>query len=450
MACTPLTPGECVDDAVGSVAGSALDSLVNSLAESTESMLRTVSTFWLSVPSPAADSPAVAVTRLNLEWLVAIMVVAGLMVAMARLAITNRMTEVASLGRMYLILTLVTGTSTLVVTALLRAGDQLAPWFVAQATGQSFSSSSATLITAPMLTGVGQGAGLILGLLALLASLLQIVAMLIRGALIVTIMGVLPVLAADTTSESGFFRFRRVLGWLGAAVVYKPVAAILYAIGFLELRNGAPAAAGDGIDEMTQALYGVVEGLIIIILAVIALPALMRFIAPISTRAGGGPSVAGTVGGVASGAVVVAGVIATTGAAAATGGAGAATATGAGSAGGAAGAGSAGGTAGTAPPGGPSAAGPSAAGSSGTGGAAATGDGPAAAGGGGSSSGPEGSVPSSGPASGDGAASGAATASGVAAHGAGLVADGASEAEQTSGEAIGDTGDASGASGGTP
>ncbi len=459
MAC-PINPADCVGGIVSGVTDSALDALVKSIADAVESMLQTVSTFWLSVPSPAVDSPAVAITRLNLEWLVAIMVAVGLMVAMARMAITNRVSEVAGLGRMYLTLTLVTGISTLVVTALLQAGDQMAPWFIQQATGQSFSSTSATLITSAMLTGTGQGAGLILGLLALLASILQIVAMLVRGAFVVLIMGVLPPLAADTTSEAGFFRFKRAVGWLGACILYKPVAAIIYAAGFMEMKGDTPTSAG-GASQTTQSLYSVIEGLIIIVLAVVALPALMRFIAPVSQRAGGGGNVAGAVGGIATGAAVVAGVIATGGAAApaaaAAGGAGTATAGGAvggaaaggGAAGGGAGGGSgAGGTGSGASGGGSGGGGSSSGGSSGVAAGVAGAGGASGASSAGAGSADSGSSGSGGAGAADGAG-GAGQAAGFTAQGAGLVAQGASGAEQTASDTSG-AGAASGAdTGGT-
>ncbi|HET9654483.1 MAG TPA: hypothetical protein VFP72_03965, partial [Kineosporiaceae bacterium] len=323
MAC-PWTPTDCAGSVVSGIANSAVDGLVQSIGNAVVGMLKTVSTFWLDVPSgqvatsrpselfgPVTESHAVQLTRLNLEWLVVLMVAVGLIVAMARMAITARVSELVNLGRMYLILTLVTGISTIVVTGLLTAGDEMAPWFIQQAMQDGFANRTNTLITAELLAGTGQGAGLVLGLLALLASLLQIVAMLIRGAFIVMLMGVLPVLAADTTSESGFLRFKRAIGWLTACIIYKPVAAVIYAVGFMTLR-GEPANPSGGSqlapatgDQMVQSLYGVITGLIIIVLAVVALPALMRFIAPVASQAGGGPGVAAAVGAVASGAAVV-------------------------------------------------------------------------------------------------------------------------------------------------
>jgi hypothetical protein len=456
MAC-PWNPADCAGDVVSAGASSALDALVKSIADAVESMLTTVATFWLNVPSPAVDSSAVSVTRLNLEWLVLVMVAAGLLVAMVRMAVTNRLSEAANLGRMYLILTLVTGISTLVVSALLKAGDEMAPWFIRQATGQDFSTSSATLITSAMLTGAGQGAGLVLGLLALLASILQVVAMLLRGAFIIVLMGVLPPLAADTTTESGLFRFKRVMGWLAAAILYKPVAAVIYAAGIIELKDGG--VTGATADQTTQSLYSTIEGLIIIILAIVALPALMRFIAPVTQRSGGGPSVAGAVGSVATGAAVVAGVIATGGAAAPAAGAAAGGGTGTATAGGAVGGAAAdGGTAGGGAPGGGSGQGPTGAdgsdgsdgggadGAAGGGGSPATdGAGGDTAGGGGGTSAAEGAggVPDGGTAA--SGAGGASQVAGTTAKGSGLVASGASGAERTTDDMSGE-GTASGAS----
>ena len=73
--------------------------------------------------------------------------------------------------------------------------------------------------------------GLVMGLLALIASLFQIAFMFVRSALLIVLMAMLPTIAAGTATESGMLRFKRVCAWIFACVIYKPVAAIIYAIG---------------------------------------------------------------------------------------------------------------------------------------------------------------------------------------------------------------------------
>lgn len=318
--CDPKNPLSCIGDAVGSaagaVAGSAVDKLVESFAHAVESALKVVTTGWLSVPSPSPTSSTVTTMQQNLEWVTLLVAAVGMLVAIVRMGVTSNLVEGVGLGRMYLVMVVVTGCGGLVVASLIQAGDAAAPWFVERAYGADYSAGTATLITAGMLQGTGQAMGLVMGLLALIASLFQIAFMFVRGALLIVLMAMLPTIAAGTATESGMLRFKRVCAWIFACVIYKPVAAIIYAIGFLQIK-GDPAADLEGLDEVARSTYDLVLGTIIIVLAVLALPALIRFLAPVADRVGGSSfSPGAALGSVATGAVVVTGVIATGGAAA--------------------------------------------------------------------------------------------------------------------------------------
>lgn len=308
--------GDAVSDAAGAVAGSAVDKLVESFAHAVESALKVVTTGWLSVPSPSPTSSTVTTMQQNLEWVTLMVAAVGMLVAIVRMGVTSNLVEGVGLGRMYLVMVVVTGCGGVVVASLIQAGDAAAPWFVERAYGADYSSGTATLITAAMLQGTGQAMGLVMGLIALIASLFQIAFMFVRTALLIVLMAMLPTIAAGTATESGMLRFKRVCAWIFACVIYKPVAAIIYAIGFLQIK-GDPAAELEGLDDVARSTYDLVLGTIIIVLAVLALPALIRFVAPVADRVGGSSfSPGAALGSVATGAVVVTGVIATGGAAA--------------------------------------------------------------------------------------------------------------------------------------
>jgi len=320
MPCSLQDPAGCVGDVVGSaasaVAGSAVDKLVESCAHAVESALKVVTSAWLSVPSPSPTSSTVTTMQQNLEWVTLLVAAVGMLVAIVRMGVTSNLAEGVGLARMYLAMVVVTGCGGVVVASLIQAGDAAAPWFVERATGAGYSDGTATLITAAMLQGTGQAMGLVMGLIALIASLFQIAFMFVRGALLIVLMAMLPTIAAGTATEAGMLRFKRVCAWIFACVIYKPVAAIIYAIGFLQIK-GDPAADLNGLDDVARSTYDLVLGTIIIILAVLALPALIRFVAPVADRVGGSSfSPGAALGSVATGAVVVTGVIATGGAAA--------------------------------------------------------------------------------------------------------------------------------------
>lgn len=311
--CDPLHPAGCLVDVGGQVGAAAplgaVDQLVDSFATSVEKTLQVVSTLWLSHPSPSPDSLVVTGMQQDLEWVTLLVAAVGVLVALVRLGVTANPVEGVRLARMYLVMVVVTGCAGVAVATLIQAGDAMTPWFVERAYGEGYSAGNATLLTADMFRTSGRAVGLVVGLVALVVSLAQIAVMLVRGVLIIAFMAVLPTLAADTASDSGMDRFRRVCVWIFACVVYKPVAGIIYAVGFLQIRNRSGSGLA-GLDEAAASTYDLVLGTGIIVLSVLALPALVRFVTPVADRAGSpllrsGPPP----GAVPGGAVVVSGVI---------------------------------------------------------------------------------------------------------------------------------------------
>ena len=94
--------------------------------------------------------------------------------------------------------------------------------------------------------------------------------------------------------------FLKALTWLAAMVAYKPVAAIIYAVAFR-------------LSDQGQDLAAQLSGIALMVLAIVALPALMKFLAPITAAAAGGSAgaISGAIvgGAVATGAVVGAGML---------------------------------------------------------------------------------------------------------------------------------------------
>src|SRR5699024_8346752 len=120
--------------------------------------------------------------------------------------------------------------------------------------------------------------------------------------------------------------WRKANGWLLALLLFKPVAAAIYALGFRLLRQNSST---EGYDEIMDGLVSSLTGLLILALASLALPAIIKFVVPAAAAGAGafsGGAALGATAGVAAGAAVIAG----------TGGAGAGAATASGSGGSAA------------------------------------------------------------------------------------------------------------------
>src|SRR6266516_1629409 len=100
--------------------------------------------------------------------------------------------------------------------------------------------------------------------IAIIMATVQAVLMLFRQASLVILAGVLPLAAAGTLTPATRAWFRRVTGWMLALIFYKPAAAAVYATAFTLI--------GAGTDPRTLLM-----GFAMVLLSLLALPALMRF-----------------------------------------------------------------------------------------------------------------------------------------------------------------------------
>jgi hypothetical protein len=123
--------------------------------------------------------------------------------------------------------------------------------------------------------GVGLALVILLGICMVITSLIQLGLMIVRYGMLVLLVGVIPLTAAATNTEQGMAWFKRSVGWLAAFIIYKPLAALIYATA-ITLIGSQPADRG--------ATLQVITGLTMMAMSVVALPALLRFVSP---RTGG-------------------------------------------------------------------------------------------------------------------------------------------------------------------
>ena len=202
----------------------------------------------------------------------------------------HKATQARELVRFLVTYTLVSAGAATAASVLIGGADQMAAWFINQAdAGSSFSTHLAQLLgvtgqAGGFTTGLAATAttaviAIVLGLLAFLGSVIQIMLMLVRGGMLVLLVGTLPLIAAFSNTEMGHQWFRKATAWLLAFALYKPAAAIIYAVAFkLGGQQGALA---------------LLDGVMMLILAILALPALLRFLVPATSAlaAGGGTGV---------------------------------------------------------------------------------------------------------------------------------------------------------------
>lgn len=286
------------------VAGDFIKTAATDAANAANSILETLVTAWTNLPVQLGGAQAGAATSLIQGDLRGIEVwagVLGVLVAAARMALFRRGEPFRQAASGLLNMIVIGGAGVVAINLFATAGDDLSNYLLQNGFGQANAAFDLGLAAgfAPFLL-------LILAILAIVSLLVQVALVILRSALLVILAGVWPVAAAASMTSAGAQWFRRLNGWVVALLLYKPAAAVCYAAAF-ELLSGT---AGGG-----TSVIGQIEGVVLVILATLTLPALLRFVVPLTSSVGGfsGGEVLATGAAVAAGAAAV---VATAGAAA--------------------------------------------------------------------------------------------------------------------------------------
>ncbi|WP_431230888.1 hypothetical protein [Paenarthrobacter nicotinovorans] len=291
-----------VGDWISGLTDDAMGNMAKAILEGMSQMVTTLSTFWVSTPTVnlasqdgSTASPVVSIVNSELmPWTLALAVLAVILGGI-RLIWEQRGAPLKDLLRSLVTLTLVSGLGLGVISILVIAADAFAAEIIQRSTdGKGFAESMQLLVMTKQ-TDVGVFILIVLGLIGLLASLVQIVLMVVRSGMLVILAGILPTTAAFTNTEMGRQWFQKAAGWTIAFILYKPAAAIVYSVAFLLMGNSG------GKD----ALIGSITGFTLMVVALFALPALMRFVTPMvgAVASGSGAAAGAAVGAIATGAV---------------------------------------------------------------------------------------------------------------------------------------------------
>jgi hypothetical protein len=303
--------GQCVSDPLtcglslaGSATGSVISAGANSIigawaadfqkAEAT--MLSTLMGSWLKLSTPnVSDSSTSAVQFLtqNTAYLVGICGIVGLLIAAARMMWSQRAEPAREALAGLLRLIVVQGCAVSAIGLLSAAGDSLSTSIMNNAT--AMAGTGAQSLGQISMSAVGSATlVIVLSGLAIIAFFVQLVLLIVRDGLLVLMAGTLSLSAAASMTPVGNSWFRKNVGWILAFLLFKPVAALVYGAAILSVTN-----SGDITGEIT--------GIVLVALATLTLPALMRMVAPMVSAIGNisAASAAGMVAGVASGAVAI-------------------------------------------------------------------------------------------------------------------------------------------------
>ncbi|WP_244638020.1 type IV secretion system protein [Frigoribacterium sp. CFBP 13707] len=257
---------------------------------------------WLiPTTAPTGSSTTVGFLQSSTWYVVLTMAVASVIIAGIRIAWTQRGEPVRDLLKSMLTLIMVSTIGLTVIQLAVSAGDAFSVGIlnaatdcdVAADTGTSscFGTNVAGMIALTASSPIGTIGVLLLALIAILMTFIQVALMVVRSAMLVLLAGVLPLTASFTNTPTGEQWFRKSLGWLIAFILYKPAAALIYAAAFRLVGTDLFAKDDGGI-------WSIMTGLALMVIALVALPALMRFIAPMVAPAGGGAAGAAIAGGI--------------------------------------------------------------------------------------------------------------------------------------------------------
>ena len=293
---------EGAGEVVAGIADDAIDNLAKAIMEGMSQMVTTLSTFWISMPtvnliSEDRSGPSPVVSMVNSElmtWTLTLAVLA-VIIGGIRMIWEQRGAPLKDLLRSLLTLTVVSGLGLGVISILIIAADTFSAAIIDRSTDDKGFAESMKILVMTGQTGVGVFILIVLGLIGLIASLVQIVLMVVRSGMLVILAGILPTTAAFTNTEMGRQWFQKAVGWTIAFILYKPAAAIVYSVAFLLM------GTGEGRDALVKSI----TGFTLMIVALFALPALMRFVTPMvgAVASGSGAAAGAAVGAMATGAV---------------------------------------------------------------------------------------------------------------------------------------------------
>ncbi|GGC17754.1 hypothetical protein [Cellulomonas carbonis] len=249
---------------------------------------------------PESGSGTVAFLQSSLWWYMGAAAVLSVLIGAARLAWEQRAEPGRDLLRSLMTLIVVSGAGVTVVSLLVTASDSFSVWLLnnslncdVTSDGACFGENIARLLQLglnPATPALGPLLVIILGLIAILASVVQIILMVARAGMLVILTGILPLSASATNTEMGRQWFKKCVAWLVAFVLYKPAAAVVYAAAFQLTGTDVGVFTDDG-----SGLLAVLTGLMLMVIALFAMPALMRFVTPMvgaMTAGGAGGAVA--------------------------------------------------------------------------------------------------------------------------------------------------------------
>ena len=283
---------------VGEVVSEASDNIISqwaaSIMEGLSNTLIKVGTLWVGAGTPTVEGgdTAVAFVQSHTLWLVVAVAIGSIIVAGVQLAWMKRGEPARDLLRSMFTLVITSTVSVSAAQLVITASDDFSEWILSEASvgddGQFATKILAVATLNP--TSIGMIVIIVAGVFGLLANLVQIGLMFVRSAMLILLVGIIPLAGAATNTKWGAAWLSKTIGWFIAFLMFKPAASIVYAVAIKLVQ-------GDSWSFTDDNLTSFVLGIVMMVLAVVSLPALMAFMVPatsaIASGGGSGATVAG-------------------------------------------------------------------------------------------------------------------------------------------------------------
>ena len=317
-------------EAANKVAENVVITWARALLDSLEKIMIKVGTFWIdkSTGHIGGEGSAAWDVRYLTAWLSGVVFFGSLIMAAMMLMLNSRGDDIRNIMMGIIKMVVVSGASFKVIDLMIDASDAFSKWVIETAIGAADGKFVTKLLDVASIQPSGIGWALIaLGcLVGIAANLIQFAMMECREAILPLVAGIIPLAASAALTDWGQQWLRKTTSWVISFIMMKPAAAIIYAVA-IKMVSGASLDPAQRYKQQANHVIGVVgrvlpsgvsvgedmgtfiRGLIMMMLAAVALPALIRLITPAAEAMGvGGGALAAAAGAVsvATGAVRVA------------------------------------------------------------------------------------------------------------------------------------------------
>jgi type IV secretion system protein TrbL len=277
------------------IGNSFVDQIANAIQTALLSVLKDVATFWVKLPtftvaSGSTPTDPVQFIYNHIAWYIGAFALLSVVIGVIRMMWDQQPGGAVKILKGIVVFMMIWALSLTVMELLITASDDFASWILAQSMHVTDSPSSINdsfgkgLTSMLVLDGTANGGAflvILLGFLALIGSIVQMVLMVFRNFMLVLMVGMLPLSYTLWTTKMGRQWSEKSTAWLLSLVLYKPTAALVFATALQMVAYGGKSGS----------LTMVITGFAGLAGSIVLLPALMRLIVPMTGAvASGGAS----------------------------------------------------------------------------------------------------------------------------------------------------------------